>query len=59
MKSSILRLGAAQGIFIVLAAFGSQAAFAWPTTAFAGTCGTPSYPTIQAAVTAVATGGTV
>jgi parallel beta-helix repeat protein len=43
----------------VLAAFGSQAAFAWPTTAFAGTCGTPSYPTIQAAVTAVATGGTV
>jgi hypothetical protein len=37
MKSSILRLGAAQGIFIVLAAFGSQAAFAWPTTAFAGT----------------------
>jgi hypothetical protein len=32
---------------------------AWPATAYTGSCGTPAYPTIQAAVNAVATGGTV
>jgi parallel beta-helix repeat protein len=59
MKSSTLRRGAAQGIFCAFAAFGSHAAMAWPTTAYVGTCGTPTFPTIQAAVNAVAVAGTV
>jgi pectin methylesterase-like acyl-CoA thioesterase len=46
-------------MFCTLAAFGSHAAMAWPATVYAGTCGTPAYPTIQAAVTAVAVDGTV
>jgi len=59
MNSSTLRRTAVQGIFFVLVAFGCQAAMAWPTTIYAGTCGSPNQPTIQLAVNAVAVGGTV
>jgi parallel beta-helix repeat protein len=59
MKNSILRLTAAQAMFFVLTAFGAQVALAWPTTVYVGSCGTPTEPTIQLAVNAVAVGGTV
>jgi len=59
MNNSTLRRIAALGVFCALAVFGNHAAMAWPTTAYAGTCGAPAYPSIQAAVNAVATGGTV
>jgi parallel beta-helix repeat protein len=59
MNRSTLRRTAAQGMFLLLAAFGCQAAIAWPTTIYAGGCGSPNEPTIQQAVNAVAVGGTV